>query len=178
MQHQAKPVEDLVHQGLDRSSRMTPIVRLRRSARLRATGSGRYPSSATALRTACRFWSLTRGEFCNTSDTSDFDTPARAATVRMVGGLPTDGSLAMPGSHTDRHSHTDAPHLSALRGIGERRDTPPLDGSNSPQQVGCALRTLIVWTGPPTLSSAEGTSLASTPWMVALLTVEQWREIR
>ena len=30
--------------------------------------------------------SLTRGEFCSTSETSDFDTPARAATVRIVGG--------------------------------------------------------------------------------------------
>src|SRR5689334_75589 len=131
-----------VHQGLDRSSRMTPIVRLRRSARLRATGSGRYPSSATALRTACRFWSLTRGEFCNTSDTSDFDTPARAATVRMVGGLPTEGSLAMPGSRTGHRLHTNAPHLSALgpTGIGERRDTPPLDGSNPHQQLGCSLQ--------------------------------------
>ena len=57
-------------------------------------GSGRYPSSATALSTACRFSSLTRGEFCSTSDTSDFDTPALAATVRMVGSLPTEGSFA------------------------------------------------------------------------------------
>ena len=94
-----------VHQGLDRSSRMTPIVRVRRSARLRATGSGRYPSSATALSTACRFSSLTRGEFCSTSDTSDLDTPALAATVRMVGGLPMEGSLAMPDPCGGRPPH-------------------------------------------------------------------------
>jgi len=66
----------------------TPMVRVRRSARLRATGSGRYPSSSTALSTARRFSSLTRGEFCRTSDTRDFDTPARAATVRIVGFGP------------------------------------------------------------------------------------------
>ena len=96
-----------VHQGLDRSSRMTPIVRVRRSARLRATGSGRYPSSATALSTACRFSSLTRGEFCSTSDTNDLDTPALAATVRIVGGLPIEGSLAMLDPRTGHHAHVE-----------------------------------------------------------------------
>src|SRR3954467_10172611 len=84
---------------------MTPIVRLRRSARLRATGSGRYPSSATALRTACRFSSLTRVEFCNTRETRDFDTPARAATVRMVGGRSGAASVTAAAPDSRRHVH-------------------------------------------------------------------------
>src|SRR5690349_16080931 len=39
-----------------------------------------------AARTLARRCSLTRGEPCRTNETSDFDTPARVATVRMVGG--------------------------------------------------------------------------------------------
>src|SRR6185437_9059693 len=89
----------------DRSSITMPTVRVRRSARLRATGSGRYPSSATALSTACRFASLTRGDFCRTRDTRDFETPARAATVRIVGGRSADGSVAIPAPGGRRHPH-------------------------------------------------------------------------
>jgi len=65
----------------------TPTVRDRRSASSRAAALGRYPSSATARRTASRRAGLTLGEPRSTSDTSDLDTPARAATVSRV-GLP------------------------------------------------------------------------------------------
>jgi hypothetical protein len=46
---------------------------------------GRYPSSATARMTASRLVALTLGELRSTSETSDLDTPARAATVSRVG---------------------------------------------------------------------------------------------
>jgi hypothetical protein len=49
-----------------------------------------------AARTAARRSSLTRGEFCRTSETRDFDTPARAATVRMVGGRAVPASEVTP----------------------------------------------------------------------------------
>src|SRR5919112_336003 len=49
-----------------------------------------------AARTASRRCALTFGEFCRTSDTSDFETPARAATVRMVGGRPATDSDPTP----------------------------------------------------------------------------------
>ena len=79
-----RPSRSSTYQGSDRSSMTTPMVRVRRSARLRATGSGRY-QLGDGLSTACRFSSAHVGEFCRTSDTSDFETPARAATVRIVG---------------------------------------------------------------------------------------------
>src|SRR5271165_1070073 len=75
-------------QGWRMSFSSTPTVRDRRSARNRAAALGRYPSSATARMTASRLAGLTFGELWSTSDTSDFDTPARAATVSRVGRPP------------------------------------------------------------------------------------------
>jgi hypothetical protein len=119
MQHQTKPVENFSPPGTgqvveDDADR--PGAPLGKAACDRV---GPVPSSATALRTACRFSSLTRGEFCSTSDTSDLDTPALAATVRMVGGLPMEGSLAMPDLCGGRHPHVGAPYH---RGLGLTQD--------------------------------------------------------
>ena len=63
----------------------TPTIRDCRSTSLRAAAFGRYPTSATAFSTASRLAALTRGESRNTSETSERDTPARAATVSSVG---------------------------------------------------------------------------------------------
>ncbi len=76
------------NQGWRMSFSSTPTVRDRRSARNRAAAFGRYPSSATASLTASRLAGLTFGELRRTSDTSDLDTPARAATVSRVGRPP------------------------------------------------------------------------------------------
>jgi hypothetical protein len=60
-----------------------------------AAALGRYPSSATARMTTSRLAELTFGELRSTSDTSDFDTPARAATVSRVGFWPTRPEVAI-----------------------------------------------------------------------------------
>ncbi len=73
------------NQGWRRSFSSTPTVFDRRSASRRAAALGRYPSSAMARMTASRLAALTLGESCRTSETSDFDTPAWAATVSSVG---------------------------------------------------------------------------------------------
>ena len=54
--------------------------------------------------TACRLPALTLGEPRSTSDTSDFDTPARSATVRMVAGWATavGAAIAAPFGMTCR----------------------------------------------------------------------------
>src|SRR5262249_46319931 len=60
---------------------------------------GRYPSSATARMTASRLAALTLGELRSTSETSDLDTPARAATVSRVGFLAVrPGAATRPSS--------------------------------------------------------------------------------
>src|ERR1700712_4056506 len=69
---------------------------------------GRYPSSSIAWRTACSLASLTLGEPRSTNETSDFDTPARSATVLMVAGRGSGGGGAMgpfllPGIGLDRY---------------------------------------------------------------------------
>ena len=66
--------------GLSNSAMLTPMVRLLRSARLRAVALGRYPSSAAAFSIAALLASLTFGEPRIARDTSDLETPARAAT--------------------------------------------------------------------------------------------------
>ncbi len=66
--------------GLSNSAMLTPMVRLLRSARLRAVALGRYPSSAAAFSIAARLASLTFGEPRIARETKDLETPARAAT--------------------------------------------------------------------------------------------------
>src|SRR5580704_235344 len=83
-----RPSSMSANQGWRMSFSSTPTVCDCRSARNRAAALGRYPSSATARMTASRLAGLTFGELRSTSDTSDFDTPARAATVSRVGRLP------------------------------------------------------------------------------------------
>src|SRR5690348_15083986 len=63
-------------------------LRLRRSTW--AAALGRYPSSVAARNTRSRVCALAPGAWRNTNDTSAWDTPARAATSRIVGrlGLP------------------------------------------------------------------------------------------
>src|SRR6056297_72661 len=73
--------------GLSISAMLMPIVRLLRSARLRAVALGRYPSSAAARSIDSRLASLTFDEPRKAKDTNDFDTPARAATSWIVGFL-------------------------------------------------------------------------------------------
>ena len=88
------------NQGWRMSFSSTPTVRDRRSASRLAASLGRYPSSATARSTASRRAGLTLGESRSTSDTSDLDTPARAATVSRV-GLPVSGDANSPPRHED-----------------------------------------------------------------------------
>ena len=83
------------NQGWRRSFSSTPTVRDWRSASCLAAALGRYPSSATARMTASRLAELTFGELRSTSDTSDLDTPARAATVSRVGFRPTRPGVAI-----------------------------------------------------------------------------------
>ena len=71
--------------GMRRSRTDTPLVRVRCAINARAAALGRYPNSAAAARTASRLAVETRGEFCSTKATWDVDTPARAATSRLVG---------------------------------------------------------------------------------------------
>ena len=74
--------------GFRRSATSTPMVLDRVLDNERAARFIRYPSSSAACWTRRRLSSRTIGSPRITSETSDFDTPARSATSRIVGRRP------------------------------------------------------------------------------------------
>src|SRR3954447_21541529 len=74
-----------VSSGLRRSALRTPTVFVRTADSERAATLIRYPSSSAACCTRRRWPAATQRSPRSTNDTSDFDTPARSATSRMVG---------------------------------------------------------------------------------------------
>src|SRR5919109_1468628 len=79
-----------------RSDTTTPTLYVRRWTRLLATALARYPSSSAADMTAWRLASLTAASPRTTRETTDLETPARAATSRIVGGRDPPARLRPP----------------------------------------------------------------------------------
>src|SRR6266540_5374808 len=107
------------------SSATIPIERVWFESRPRAIGLGTNASSRIAASTRSRVVSVTRGLSLITRDTVWWDTPARAATSRIVGGLLSPLTACLMAAYVTSHILSDVTDHNGEARLRSRLALPP-----------------------------------------------------
>lgn len=168
-----------------RRLKVTPRCLVGRSFSRLAVRFARYPSRSATAKTRARVSSLAPGAPRKTMETSAVETPAAAATSRIVGGPPTYRQLG--------YRHSVRPNVSTVSALSPRNcNGNPLDpdpeGAKQAQDIYTSIEVaaLLGVKRGVTMSGAPGSEPSSTlpvwnvvPWHSAFLRVRdyQWNEV-